>query len=46
MEPPRRNKATMAIVAALMAAELGREESWQRQQVDAFGRLAANYLVS
>ncbi len=33
-------------VAALMAAELGREDSWQRQQVDAFGRLAANYLVS
>ena len=32
-------------VAALMAGELGCEASWERQQVEAFGQLAANYLV-
>ena len=31
-------------VAAIMAAELGRDESWQREQVEAFTALAAGYL--
>ncbi|HVI49528.1 MAG TPA: glycerol-3-phosphate dehydrogenase/oxidase [Chitinophaga sp.] len=32
-------------VAALMAAELGRDEQWQREQVTAFNKIAANYLL-
>jgi glycerol-3-phosphate dehydrogenase len=31
-------------VAALLAAELGRDPSWVRDEVEAFGRLAAGYL--
>ncbi len=31
-------------VAALMAAELGRDETWQQQQVDQFRAMAAGYL--
>lgn len=31
-------------VAALMAAELGRDEEWQREQVESFCGLAAGYL--
>jgi glycerol-3-phosphate dehydrogenase len=33
-------------VAALLAAELGRDDAWQRTQVDAFRELAKGYLVS
>ncbi len=33
-------------VAALMAAELGRDAAWQQAQVDAFHTLAQGYLVS
>lgn len=32
-------------VAALMAAELGKDQHWQEQQVQAFEKLARNYLV-
>ncbi|NLR68248.1 glycerol-3-phosphate dehydrogenase/oxidase [Chitinophaga varians] len=32
-------------VAALMAAELGKDEAWQQQQVKAFGAVAQNYLL-
>jgi glycerol-3-phosphate dehydrogenase len=32
-------------VASLMAAELGHDASWERQQVTAFGQLAEHYLV-
>jgi glycerol-3-phosphate dehydrogenase len=32
-------------VAALMAAELGRDETWQRDQIAAFTALASEYLV-
>ncbi|QJB37833.1 glycerol-3-phosphate dehydrogenase/oxidase [Chitinophaga oryzae] len=32
-------------VAALMAAELGKDEAWQQQQVKAFNAVAANYLL-
>ncbi|MFP4624176.1 MAG: glycerol-3-phosphate dehydrogenase C-terminal domain-containing protein, partial [Gemmatimonadota bacterium] len=31
-------------VAELMAVELGRDEAWQRDQVDAFRTLAEGYL--
>jgi glycerol-3-phosphate dehydrogenase len=31
-------------VAALMAAELGRDEAWQHAQVEAFTTLARQYL--
>ena len=40
-------RASMEIaptVAALMAAELGRDEAWQREQVESFRRLASGYL--
>jgi glycerol-3-phosphate dehydrogenase len=40
-------RASMEIaprVAALMAAELGRDEDWQQEQVKIFRRLAAGYL--
>ena len=33
-------------VARLLAAELGRDVEWQRQQVDEFKKLAAGYLIS
>ena len=33
-------------VAALMAAELGYDETWQQQQLADFSRLAGNYLVT
>ena len=33
-------------VAACMAAELGRDEMWQRSQVDAFRKTAAGYVYS
>jgi len=32
--------------ARLLAAELGRDKAWQRDQVEAFGRIAGRYLVS
>jgi glycerol-3-phosphate dehydrogenase len=32
------------LVAALLAAELGMDEDWQRQQINLFGELAGNYL--
>jgi len=32
-------------VAALLAAELGRDEGWQEEQVEAYGKLARGYLV-
>lgn len=32
-------------VAALLAAELGRDESWQKQQIAAFQSLASGYLL-
>jgi glycerol-3-phosphate dehydrogenase len=32
-------------VAKLMAAELGRDESWAAEQVKEFEKLAANYLI-
>lgn len=32
-------------VARLLAAELGRDAAWQREQVAAYGRLAARYLL-
>ena len=34
----------MAPVARLMAAELGRDEAWQRQQVAEFAAIAEGYL--
>ena len=40
-------RASMEIaptVAALMAAELGRDEAWQQEQVESFRRLASGYL--
>lgn len=40
-------RASMEIapqVAQLMAAELGRDEEWQKEQVESFCRLAAGYL--
>lgn len=33
-------------VAGLLAAELGRDESWRRSQVDAFTELASGYVLS
>ncbi len=33
------------VVAALMADELGRDEAWQREQVEAYRELAEGYLV-
>lgn len=33
-------------VASIMAEELGRDESWQRDQVDAFTTMAAGYVLS
>ena len=33
-------------VAAIMAKELGKDEPWQRAQVEAFGRLAAQYSMA
>jgi glycerol-3-phosphate dehydrogenase len=32
-------------VAALMAVELNKDDQWQREQVDAFTRLAGSYLL-
>jgi hypothetical protein len=32
-------------VAELLAAELGKDSSWQERQVAEFGALAAGYLV-
>jgi hypothetical protein len=32
-------------VAALLAAELGRDEAWQRRQVAAYGALARGYWL-
>jgi len=32
-------------VARLLAVELSRDSAWQRQQVDAFGAIAQNYLI-
>lgn len=32
-------------VAALVAAELGKDESWQKEQVLAFNKVANNYLI-
>ena len=31
-------------VAALLATELGRDETWQQQQIADFEKIAANYL--
>jgi glycerol-3-phosphate dehydrogenase len=42
-------RAAMAMapdVAALLAVELGRDEAWSREQLDAFQRLATAYLVA
>ncbi len=42
-------RAAMAMapaVARIMAAELGRDEAWQRQQVETFHRIAAGYVVA
>lgn len=36
---------TAPAAAALLAAELGRDEAWQREQVAAFRRLAAGYRL-
>jgi glycerol-3-phosphate dehydrogenase len=33
-------------VAELLAGELGRDEAWQREQVDAYTELARGYLVA
>ena len=33
-------------VAAVMAAELGRDEAWQSREVDQFTRLASQYMLS
>lgn len=33
-------------VAALLARELGRDEEWERGQVDAFGEVAAGYVLA
>src|SRR5690606_34320449 len=33
-------------VAALLAAELGRDEGWQREQVAAYEELAGGYLLT
>jgi glycerol-3-phosphate dehydrogenase len=33
------------MVAELLARELGRDEAWQRKQVEEFGKLAENYLA-
>ncbi|GGB14092.1 glycerol-3-phosphate dehydrogenase/oxidase [Puia dinghuensis] len=33
-------------VAALLAAELGRDQEWQRQQVEEFGKIAGGYLAA
>ena len=41
-------KAAMAMAprtAALMARELGRDETWQRREVESFAALARNYVV-
>jgi glycerol-3-phosphate dehydrogenase len=32
-------------VAAIMAQDLGRDEAWQRDQVDAFTTMAAAYVL-
>ncbi len=40
-------KASMKVsgeVAEIMAREMGRDENWQKEQVDSFHRLAGNYL--
>ena len=34
-----------APVAALLAAELGRDEEWQRQQVEEFKHIAEGYNI-
>jgi len=33
-------------VAALMAAELGRDQRWQQDQVNSFRAIASNYVLS
>lgn len=33
------------VVAQLLAKELGRDEAWQRQQVEEFNRIAKNFIV-
>jgi glycerol-3-phosphate dehydrogenase len=33
------------LVAALLARELGKDEAWQQQQVNAFDTLARGYLL-
>ena len=33
-------------VAALLADELGRDEAWEREQVEAYRALAVGYLVA
>jgi hypothetical protein len=35
-----------APVAALMARELGRDETWQRREVDALQTLARQYVLA
>jgi glycerol-3-phosphate dehydrogenase len=32
-------------VAHVMAAELGKDETWEAEQVDAFTKIAKNYIV-
>jgi glycerol-3-phosphate dehydrogenase len=42
------SRAALAMAPAaarLLAAELGRDESWQTEQIEAFGRTAQCYLV-
>ena len=33
-------------VAALLASELGRDEGWEREQVDSFIEVAASYVLA
>ena len=41
----RASVAAAPAVAAIMAAELGRDEAWQAEQVAAYGALAAGYIL-
>jgi len=34
------------LVARLLAGELGRDQSWERSQVEAYGRLARGYVFT
>ena len=42
----RASIAAAPAVAAILAEELGRDETWQAAQVEAYGSVAANYVLS